>query len=204
MSELVVGEDGLERCAWAEAAPEMRPYHDDEWGHPVADETHIYEMLCLEGFQAGLSWLTILRKRDAFRAAFADFDPAVVARYRERDVNRLLADTGIVRNRAKIDATITNARAVVGLREQGTSLAAVVWRQRAPAGHARAALGDLPSATPESSALSKELRRHGFAFVGPTTVYSAMQSLGVVNDHLRGCHWRAIVEAERSRFAVPT
>lgn len=203
VSDTVIGDDGLARCAWGASTPEYRSYHDDEWGHPVADETRIYENLCLEGFQAGLSWLTILRKRDGFRAAFAHFDPSVVARYGEAEVERLLGDTRIVRNRAKINATITNARATLTLREQGTSLAAVVWRHRPQRERAPAALADLPATTLQSDALSKELRRRGFAFVGPTTVYASMQSLGVVNDHLRHCHWRAIVETERAGFVVP-
>ena len=204
MAETVVGDDGLARCAWAAAPPELQAYHDDEWGHPVADEARIYENLCLEGFQAGLSWLTVLRKRDGFRAAFANFDPAKVARYTDAHVQRLLADSRIIRNRAKIKAAITNARATLALRDQGTSLAAVVWQHRPSRERSPAALADLPPTTPESDALSKELRRRGFAFLGPTTVYASMQSLGVVNDHLRHCHWRALADAERTRFVAPT
>ncbi|MBV8528207.1 MAG: DNA-3-methyladenine glycosylase I [Candidatus Dormibacteraeota bacterium] len=181
----------------------MRSYHDDEWGHPAADEARIYENLCLEGFQAGLSWLTVLRKREGFRAAFSNFDPEKVARYTDAHVERLLADTRIIRNRAKINATVTNARATLALRETGTSLAVVVWQHRPAREHAPGAFPDLPATTPESDALSKELRRRGFAFLGPTTVYASMQSLGVVNDHLRHCHWRAVVETERARFVVP-
>lgn len=203
MSDTVAGEDGFARCSWAVSSPEERSYHDTEWGHPVADERRIYENLCLEGFQAGLSWLTVLRKRDAFREAFANFDPKAVARFTDAHIERLLGDTRIIRNRAKINATITNARATLALREQGTSLAAVVWQHRPSRERAPAALADLPATTPESDALSKELRRRGFAFLGPTTVYSSMQSLGVVNDHVRHCHWRSIVEAERARFVAP-
>lgn len=203
MAETVVGDDGLARCAWGVSPPELQAYHDDEWGHPVADEARIYENLCLEGFQAGLSWLTVLRKRDGFRTAFANFDPAVVARYTDAHVERLLADTRIIRNRAKINATITNARATLALRECGTSLAALVWQHRPSREHAPAGLAGLPATTAESDALSKELRRRGFAFLGPTTVYASMQSLGVVNDHLRHCHWRTVVETERARFVEP-
>lgn len=202
-SDTAIGDDGLTRCAWGASTPEYRSYHDDEWGRPVADDTRIYENLCLEGFQAGLSWLTILRKRDGFRAAFANFDPGVVAGYGEADVERLLGDTRIVRNRAKISATITNARATLALREQGTSLAVVVWQHRPARERAPATLADVAATSPESGAMSKELRRHGFAFLGATTVYASMQSLGVVNDHLRRCHWRGLVEQERARFVAP-
>ena len=204
MPGTVVGDDGLVRCAWAASPPELRAYHDDEWGHPVADEARTYENLCLEGFQAGLSWLTVLRKRDGFRAAFANFDPTVVARYTDAHVERLLSDTRIIRNRAKINAVITNARATLALRDKGISLTALVWQQRPSRERSPAALADLPATTPQSDALAKELRRNGFAFLGPTTVYASMQSLGVVNDHLRHCHWRAIVESERDRFVAPT
>ena len=204
MAETVAGDDGLARCAWAASPPELQAYHDDEWGRPVADEARIYENLCLEGFQAGLSWLTVLRKRDGFRAAFADFDPEKVARYTAAHVERLLSDTRIIRNRAKINATITNARATLALRDEGTSLAAVVWQHRPSREPSPAALSDLPATTPESDALSKELRRRGFAFLGPTTVYASMQSLGVVNDHLRHCHWRALAAADLARFVAPS
>ena len=203
MAETVAGDEGLARCAWAASPPELQAYHDDEWGRPVADEARIYENLCLEGFQAGLSWLTVLRKRDGFRAAFANFDPEKVARYTAGHVERLLADARIIRNRAKINATITNARATLALREQGTSLAAVVWQYRPSRERSPAALSDLPATTAESDALSKELRRRGFAFLGPTTVYASMQSLGVVNDHLRHCHWRALAAAELASFVAP-
>lgn len=204
MRGVEIGADGVARCPWGLSAPEYEAYHDREWGHPAGGEHRVYEVLCLEGFQAGLSWLTILRKRPAFRAAFASFDPAAVARFGERDIERLLGDAGIVRNRAKIAATITNARATIGLHDEGTSLAALVWsheptrRRRAPA-----TMGDLEASTPESKALSSELRRRGFAFVGPTTVYATMQVLGLVNDHVRGCAFRATVDDERARFTRP-
>jgi DNA-3-methyladenine glycosylase I len=204
MDGVVVGEDGLARCPWAVSAPEYRPYHDDEWGRPVADEDRVYELLCLEGFQAGLSWLTILRKRPAFRAAFASFDPAAVARFGDRDVERLLHDPGIVRHRGKIVAAITNARATLQLHEKGLTLAEVVWKHEPEPDRSTATMQELASSTPESKALSSELRGHGFAFVGPTTVYSAMQALGVVNDHLDGCHVRQVADDERARFVRPS
>lgn len=200
---VVVGDDGLARCWWGASSDEYRSYHDLEWGRPVGDDDRVYEKLCLEGFQAGLSWITILRKRDAFRSAFADFDPVAVANFDEHDIERLLADPAIVRNRAKITATITNARATIALREQGDALGSLYWRHRPAKAGAPKRLSDLPATTPESSELSKQLRRLGFSFVGPTTVYSTMQSIGVVNDHLQGCHWRQIVEEERSRFVPP-
>ena len=204
MSGVVTGEDGRARCPWAGGTPEYQAYHDVEWGHPVADENRVYELLCLEGFQAGLSWLTILRKRPAFQDAFASFDPVVVARFGEPDVERLLGDAGIVRHRGKITAAITNARATLRLRETGRSLAEVVWSYEPRPHRPAAAMEDLEAVTPESKALSSELRRNGFAFVGPTTVYSAMQALGVVNDHLAGCDARVAVDAERARFVRPS
>jgi DNA-3-methyladenine glycosylase I len=203
MADLIVADDGSARCSWGASTPEYQAYHDSEWGRPVADDNRIYEKLCLEGFQAGLSWLTILRKRDGFRQAFASFDPAVVAGFDAAGIDRLTADARIVRHRAKIIAAITNARATIALRDQGISLAALVWQHRPSDTRIPEQMSDIPASTPESRALSAELRRHGFAFVGPTTVYATMQSIGVVNDHLRGCHWRAIVEQERSKFAIP-
>ncbi len=191
------------RCPWAAAPPEYRRYHDEEWGRPVVDDTRLFEKLCLEGFQAGLSWLTILRKRDGFRRAFAGFDPATVAAFGPADVERLLTDAAIVRHRGKIEATIANAAATLAVREREGSLAALVWRFEPSARPAPVTLGDLPASTPESVALSRELRRRGFRFVGPTTVYAAMQSLGLVDDHLADCHVRPVVEAERSSFERP-
>ena len=173
-------------------------YHDEEWGRPVRDERGIYERLCLEGFQSGLSWLTILRKRAAFREAFAGFDPERVAAFGERDVERLLADAGIVRHRGKIEAAIANARATVALRDTGEPLHELFWTH-APGSHtAPASTADWPATTPESAALAKRLRTAGFRFVGPTTVYAAMQACGVVNDHLTDCWVRADVERERT------
>lgn len=199
---VVLGGDGLARCPWSVSPPEYVTYHDEEWGRPVGDERRIYEKLCLEGFQAGLSWLTILRKRAAFRDAFASFDPEVVATFDAGDVERLLGDPGIVRHRGKIVAAIDNARATLDLREQGTSLAALLWRYEPATTRRPATMSDIPPSTPESKALSAELRRRGFSIVGPTTVYAAMQSLGVVNDHLAACHVRAVVDAARAAFAV--
>jgi DNA-3-methyladenine glycosylase I len=204
MSDVVRGDDGVRRCAWGASAPEYVVYHDREWGRPVVDDRRLYEKLCLEGFQSGLSWLTILRKRDAFRKAFAGFDAAKVARYGERDVRRLLGDAGIVRHRGKIEATIANARAIVAVEEKYGSLAALIWSFE-PRGRRRAprALAELPPKTDESKALSKELLRHGFRFVGPTTVYAMMQSVGVVNDHLVGCAARAPCEEARRSLSRP-
>ena len=176
-------------------------YHDDEWGAPVTDERGLYERISLEAFQSGLAWITILRKRDGFRAAFADFDPEAVARFGKRDVNRLLNDTGIVRNRLKIEATIANAKATVALRDGPRALPELVW-DHAPAGRRKAprSWADVGAVTPESTALAKELKRSGFRFVGPTTVYAMMQACGLVNDHLVGCRVRA--DVERARKAV--
>jgi DNA-3-methyladenine glycosylase I len=183
----VPGPDGKLRCPWGLSAPEYLAYHDEEWGRPVRGEEAIFERLCLEGFQSGLSWLTILRKRENFRAAFAGFDPAVVAAFGEADVARLLADPGIVRNRAKIIAAITNARAVLGLPD---GLTALVWKYAGDAAAAPRTLADVPAATPASKALSAELKRHGFTFTGPVTAYATMQACGIVNDHLAGCFVR--------------
>jgi DNA-3-methyladenine glycosylase I len=183
------------RC-WSTDDPAYVEYHDREWGRPVTDERGLYERLCLEGFQSGLSWLTILRKRPAFRAAFAGFDPETVARFGARDVKRLLGDAGIVRHRGKIEAAIANARATLALREAETPLPQLVWSHRPVDGRAPRSPADWQASTPESAALSKELRAAGFRFVGPTTVYATMQACGVVNDHLVDCIVRAEVEKE--------
>jgi DNA-3-methyladenine glycosylase I len=180
-------------------------YHDEEWGRPVADEARLLEKLCLEGFQSGLSWDTILRKREAFREVFADFDAAAVARYGDADVERLLGDARIVRNRAKIEASIANARAADAMHAAGETLAALIWSYRPERpGPAPAALADMPASTPESKALARELKRRGFRFVGPTTVYAMMQAVGVVNDHLEGCEARDGVEEARRKFLAST
>ncbi len=204
MDDLTIEDDGLARCAWGASTPEYRLYHDDEWGRPVAEDNRVYEKLCLEGFQAGLSWLTILRKRDGFRDAFAGFDPTLVAKFEAADLDRLVGDARIVRHRGKITAAVTNARATLALWEEGLSLAGLVWQHRPSDPRMPIRLGDVPPITPEAKALSAELKRRGFAFVGPTTVYSAMQALGIVNDHLEGCHWRGITESDRAGFAVPS
>ncbi len=183
------------RC-WPTSDPLYLDYHDKEWGRPVTDERGLLERLCLEGFQSGLSWLTILRKRENFRAAFADFDPERVARFGERDVNRLLVDAGIVRHRGKIEAAIANARGTLALREAGTPLDQLIWRHRPKPRRPPRSFAELEPTSPESVALSKELKRAGFRFVGPTTVYAAMEACGVVNDHLADCHVRAEVEDE--------
>jgi DNA-3-methyladenine glycosylase I len=185
------------------STPDYAAYHDEEWGRAVHGERGLYERFTLEAFQSGLSWLTILRKREAFRSAFAGFDAEVVARYRAKDRTRLMADTGIVRNNAKIDAAIANAAAVLRMRETG-GLDELVW-SHAPTGRQRAprSFADVRAKTPESIALAKALKRNGFVFVGPTTAYAAMQSLGVVNDHLRGCHVRAACEQDRAATTIP-
>ena len=188
---------------WTSSDPLYNAYHDEEWGRPVTDERGLLERFCLEGFQSGLSWLTILRKRENFRAAFADFEPERVARFGKRDVERLVKDAGIVRHRGKVEAAIANARGTLALREAGTSLEEVVWAHRAKAKRPPKTLRDLPTTTPESVALSKELKRNGFRFVGPTTVYAAMQACGVVNDHVLGCVVRGEVERQR-RAALAT
>ena len=187
MSDLVVGADGLARCPWAGSTPDYLDYHDTEWGVPVHGERALFERITLEAFQSGLSWLTILRKREAFRAAFAGFDPEVVAGYADADRARLMSDAGIVRNRLKVQAAITNAAAVVRLREDG-GLEDLVW-SHAPARHTPpASVAELRASTAESVALAKALKRVGFVFVGPTTMYAAMQACGLVDDHLVGCH----------------
>jgi DNA-3-methyladenine glycosylase I len=191
-----------QRC-WESADAGYNAYHDEEWGRPVTDERGIYERLCLEGFQSGLSWLTILRKRDAFRSAFADFDPDTVAAFDEQDVERLLGDAGIVRHRGKIEAAITNARATVALRESGTPLDVLVWSYRPNPPPPAPKRGGWASTTPASEALSKRLKQAGFRFVGPTTVYAAMQACGVVNDHLADCPARAATERAIAGAELP-
>jgi len=199
------GPDGRARCWWPGADPLYVAYHDTEWGRPVADDRRLFEKLCLEGFQSGLSWLTILRKRENFRRAFADFDPQAIARFDERDVARLLEDAGIVRHRGKIEAVLNNARRCLELIEREGSLAAFVWRHEPdPVGRTTGLRkSDIVGSTPESIALSKELRKRGWAFVGPTTCYAFMQSMGLVNDHLDGCELREEVERDRAVFVRP-
>lgn len=186
MSDLALGADGLMRCAWPGLDPLYLAYHDTEWGRAVHGEHELFERLVLEGFQSGLAWITILRKRGGFRAAFADFDPEIVAEFGEPDVQRLMADASIVRNQAKIRASIVNARAVLDLRDHG-GLDDFLW-SFAPVEHTRpASMADYQASTPESVALSKALKSRGFTFVGPTTMYAAMQACGLVDDHMSGC-----------------
>ena len=185
---IVVDDSGVARCSWAAASVDYLAYHDREWGVAVHGEVGLYERLTLEAFQSGLSWLTILRKREGFRAAFAGFEPQAVAAFGEADIERLMADTAIVRNRAKIRAEVTNAQAVVRLRERG-GLDELFW-SFAPAEHRRPrSRADVPATTPESIELARTLKRNGFVFVGPTTAYAGMQACGLVNDHLTGCDW---------------
>lgn len=202
---VVRGDDGVNRCWWGDSTPDYRSYHDTEWGFPVAEDTRLFEKLSLEGFQAGLSWLTILRKREAFRRAFADFDFERVAGYGERDVSRLLADASIVRHRGKIEAVINNARRAVELVDEEGSLAAHIWRFEPPARASmdRSTLAELAH-TEDSRALARDLKRRGWRFVGPTTVYAFMQAMGLVNDHLDGCDVREPVQRARASFERPT
>ena len=195
--DLSLGADGLVRCWWPGAHDDYLRYHDDEWGHPIGDDQRLFEKICLEGFQTGLSWLTILRKREGFRAAFAGFDFEAVARFGPEDVERLVLDAGIVRHRGKIESTINNARRACELLEREGSLANYFWRFVPPAEERPPVLrrGSVPGKTPTSTALSKDLKRQGWSFVGPTTAYAFMQAMGLVNDHLEGCHHRALVEA---------
>jgi DNA-3-methyladenine glycosylase I len=186
VTDLVVGADGLARCGWGGSSPDYLDYHDLEWGQPLHGDNEMYERLVLEAFQSGLSWLTILRKRPAFRAAFAGFDIATVAEFGPPDVERLMADAGIVRNTAKINAAIRNARAAL---ELPGGLSDLIWSfAPPPRRHRLKSFAEVPAVTPESTAMAKELKRQGFAFVGPTTAYAHMQATGLVDDHLRGCH----------------
>jgi DNA-3-methyladenine glycosylase I len=200
---VVRGDDGVRRCWWGTSTPDYAAYHDDEWGRPVVDDVRLLEKLCLEGFQSGLSWLTILRKRENFRRAFAGFVPERVARFGARDVERLLADAGIVRHRGKIEATIANARATLEVQREHGSLAALLWSHEPPRRSVPRAMSDLPSKIPESVALAKQLKGYGFRFLGPTTVYAAMQAMGLVNDHLMGCEARGACTTARKNVVIP-
>lgn len=184
-----VDDDRIIRCGWASSSPLMRDYHDLEWGRPIHDEAGLYERLCLEGFQAGLSWATILKKRPAFRAAFADFDPDLVARFGDDRVDALLRDPGILRHRAKIVAARTNARAVIELRNQG-GLDAFIWSFQPEAEPAPRTQAEVPTSSAESTAMAKALKAHGFCFIGPTSAYALMEAIGMVNTHLADCHVR--------------
>ncbi|MDR9485915.1 MULTISPECIES: DNA-3-methyladenine glycosylase I [Sediminimonas] len=201
MSATVPGPDGRPRCAWCAAAPEFFAYHDREWGFPVTDDIRLFEKLCLESFQSGLSWRTILAKRENFRAAFAGFDFRKVAQFDEADVARLLADAGIVRHRGKIEATINNARRACEIAETEGSLAAYLWRFE-PADDGAAPQSR--STSPASEALSKELRKRGWKFVGPTTVFAFMQAMGLINDHAEGCVLRPEAKRARERASIPS
>ncbi len=187
---LELGADGLLRCSWGTSPPIYVDYHDNEWGKPAADETAVFEKVCLEGFQAGLSWLTVLRKRPAFREVFHDFEPAAVAAMSDDDVDALLVDERIIRHRGKIEATINNAQCLLELHASGSSLLELFHHAAPAKPHAPRTLAEIPSTTPESEALSHRLRELGFRFVGPTTCYAALQALGIVNDHLISCHAR--------------
>ena len=198
---LVLGADDKLRCAWGASTPEYAAYHDAEWGFPVRDDRRLFEKICLEGFQSGLSWLTILRKREAFRRAFANFEMAEVARFGKRDVARLLGDAGIIRHRGKIESTINNAKRALALVEEFGSLAAYAWAFEPPASERPRkltwdALRQMPT-TPTSVRLSKDLKKRGWSFVGPTTMYAFMQAMGLVNDHVEGCAVRPLAEAAR-------
>ena len=189
MDDLIVGADGMPRCGWCGTDPLYVAYHDEEWGVPVRDERRLFELLTLEGAQAGLSWSTILHKREGYRRLFAGFDPEVVARFDATDVERLLADPAIVRNRLKVESTVANARAVLALHERGSSLAEVLWSSVGGAQRVNAwtTLAEIPAETTESRALSRELKQLGFRFVGPTVLYALMQAAGLVDDHVTGC-----------------
>ena len=202
-----VGDDGRARCWWCHAAPEFPAYHDSEWGFPVTDDTRLFEKLTLEGFQSGLSWRTILNKRENFRAAFAGFDAASVAAFTDADRARLLGDAGIVRHRGKIDAAINNAQRALETAEKFGSLAAYVWRFEPDAGSrpdllTQAIMAETAT-SPESIALSKDLKKRGWAFVGPTTMYAFMQAMGLINDHPHDCEFRAPAEEARERLVRP-
>jgi DNA-3-methyladenine glycosylase I len=201
MSATIAGPDGKSRCRWCSAAPEFLAYHDTEWGFPVGDDHRLFEKLSLEGFQSGLSWRTILAKRENFRSAFRDFDFDRIARFTQRDLDRLLKDAGIVRHRGKIEAVINNARRAQELVKREGSLAAFIWRYEPDA--KRLAEPQTASTSAESLALSKELKKQGWKFVGPTTVYAFMQAMGLINDHVEDCVIRAKVERARKRFRRP-
>jgi DNA-3-methyladenine glycosylase I len=191
--------DEPRRCPWSGTAPDYRRYHDEEWGRPRLSDPELLERLSLEAFQSGLSWLTILRKREAFRAAFGGFAPERVARFGPRDVERLMQDAGIVRNRLKIEAALTNARATLALAESGGSLAQLIWSFAPAPGPAPKSPAQVPAVTPESRALAKALKARGFCFVGPTTAYALFQAVGVVNDHLGDCHVREACARDQAR-----
>ncbi|WP_284757363.1 DNA-3-methyladenine glycosylase I [Agrobacterium sp. fls2-241-TYG-188a] len=209
MSEtgLFTGADGITRCSWQQELPDYAHYHDEEWGRPVKDDIRLFEKICLEGFQSGLSWLTVLRKREAFRAAFCGFDFDRVALFDEADIERCVADKGIIRHRGKIVSTVNNARRAIEMRDEFGSLACYFWSfepkpdERPPVfDHATLRANPI---TPASTRLSKDLKKRGWSFVGPTTIYAFMQAMGMVNDHIEGCHCRSRIELQRLEFVRP-
>ena len=204
---LIAAEDGVTRCSWGSGNMDYRHYHDEEWAHPVADDFRLFEKICLEGFQSGLSWITILRKRENFRAAFAGFDFTKVAHFNDKDIARLLKDEGIVRHRGKIEATINNAQRALELVEEFGSLAAYIWEWEPASVEPHIGNDEynapIPSITETSQALSKDLKKRGWKFFGPTTAYAFMQAMGLVNDHIEGCASRKVVEKLRRDFKPP-
>jgi DNA-3-methyladenine glycosylase I len=201
MSNAIIGPDGKSRCSWCIAAPEFIDYHDNEWGYPVSDDRHLFEKLCLEGFQSGLSWRTILAKRENFRTAFHDFDFDRVSRFNQHDIERLLKNEGIVRHRGKIEAVINNAQRAQELVKQKGSLAAFIWRYEPDTKHL--ALPQTVSTSKESIALSNDLKKLGWKFVGPTTMYALMQAMGLINDHVEDCEIRVNIDHARYNFNRP-
>ena len=204
----ITGEDGIRRCAWPAHLPDYIAYHDKEWGNPVVDDTRLFEKICLEGFQSGLSWLTILRKRENFRKAFAGFDIPTVAKFGDDKIEELVQDAGIIRHRGKIKSVINNANRALDLQKEFGSLAQYFWAQE-PDESERPNVCDYQTLrtlgkTERSTAVSKDLKKRGWSFVGPTTVYALMQAMGLVNDHLEGCHHRQIIEEKRAAFVRPT
>lgn len=204
----ITGEDGIRRCAWPAHLPDYIAYHDNEWGNPVVDDTRLFEKICLEGFQSGLSWLTILRKRENFRKAFAGFDIPTVAKFGDDKIEELVQDAGIIRHRGKIKSVINNANRALDLQKEFGSLAQYFWAQE-PDESERPKVCDYQTLrtlgkTERSTAVSKDLKKRGWSFVGPTTVYAFMQAMGLVNDHLEGCHHRQIIEEKRAAFVRPT
>lgn len=205
---LITGEDGITRCAWAGSSADYLDYHDNEWGHPVADDTRLFEKICLEGFQSGLSWITILRKRENFRKSFAGFDIPTVAKFGDKEIEELVQDAGIIRHRGKIKSVINNANRALEMQEEFGSLAIYFWAQE-PDESERPKVCDFETLrtlgkTERSTAISKDLKKRGWSFVGPTTVYAFMQAMGMVNDHLEGCYHRQVVEEKRAAFIRPT
>lgn len=201
--DLTLGDDGHARCSWGCSTPDYVDYHDNEWGRPIVDERTLFEKMCLEGFQSGLSWLTILRKRESFREVFRNFEPAAVAQFDEGDVLRLLDDARIIRHRGKIEATINNAKILLDLHESGNTLAGLIWSFAPASEQVPLSLSQIAAKTDESIALAKDLKKRGFKFVGPTTAYAAMQAMGVVGDHLEDCFVREECERERTKLSRP-